>query len=391
MSTKSFIFAASLSLGILSIASCDDSSAAPIVITPPPAAAVSVNWQERAGGLIAGARMSPLAAGRVYAAVSVAQYRAARAVEPASISGDAAYDARLGAVAGASVQVLAYLFPAAADSLTRTLSTLQGEFARGAAIGRTHGDATVERLKNDGFTRAWTGTAPTGPGMWVPVTSPPAGATLGSVTPWFLQSGSQFRPAPPPAYGSAAFNADLNEVVQFTKNRTADQLALARGWDYAAGTTTPVGYWNKTALDIIASKQLDDLEATRVLSLMHAAVFDAEIACWDAKYQYWTIRPYQANTEVAMALGAPNHPAYPSGHSCVSASAARVLQEFFPERTAELNKLVSDAGMSRIYAGIHYRFDVTAGQNLGKAVAEWAINHNTVAASSLSRAELGDF
>jgi membrane-associated phospholipid phosphatase len=379
MSTKSFIFAASISMGALSIAACDDGTAAPLQITPPPAASVSIDWQQRAGTLIAAARMSPLAAGRVYAAVSVAQHRAARAVEPASMDGAAAYDARLGAVASASVQVLSYLFPTSADSLGRMVSSTQGEFARGVALGRIHGDAIVERLKVDGFTRAWTGNVPTGPGTWSPVTTPPAGVTLGSVTPYYLQSGSQFRPAAPPAFGSAAFNADLNEVVQFTKNRTAEQLAIARGWDYAAGTTTPVGYWNKTALEMVAQFGLDDLSATRVLALMHASVFDAEIACWDAKYQYWLIRPYQASTEISMVLAAPNHPAFPSGHSCVSASAARVLQEFFPERTTELNRLVVEAGMSRIYAGIHYRFDVTAGQNLGKAVAEWAINHQTVA------------
>lgn len=164
--------------------------------------------------------------------------------------------------------------------------------------------------------------------------------------------------------------------MQFTKNRTPDQLALARSWDYAAGTTTPVGYWNKTAAQYIAEKGLDELAATRVFGLMHATVFDALIACWDAKYHYWMIRPYQASTDVALALAAPNHPAFPSGHSCVSASAARVLAEYFPEHGDDLARLVEDAGMSRIYAGIHYRFDVVAGQKLGVQVAEWAINKN---------------
>jgi hypothetical protein len=317
--------------------------------------------------------MSPLAAGRVYAAISVAQYRAAKAAEPSSLPGAAAYEARQGAVAGASVQVLSFLFPAAADSLARTLISASGEFARGVAIGRAAGDEMVERLKVDGFTRAWTGTAPTGPGMWTPVTNPPSGVTLGSAVPYFLTSGSQLRPAAPPTFGSAAFNTDLNEVVQFTLNRTAEQLALAKSWDYAPGTTTPVGYWNKAAQDYIMQKGMDELAATRVLGIMHASVYDALIACWDAKYHYWMIRPYQASAQVALALGAPNHPAFPSGHSCVSASAARVLQEFFPDKSTELNKLVADAGMSRIYAGIHYRFDVTAGQQIGKSAAELGI------------------
>jgi hypothetical protein len=334
----------------------------------------------RTGTLIAGARMSPLAAGRVYAAVSVAQYRAAKAVGLGPLQGDATYDARLGAVIGASVQVLSFLFPAAADSLAANLAaqlaagsgTKQAEFARGVGAGRTAGDQLIERLKADGFTRAWTGSAPHGAGMWVPVSMPPAGVMLGGVTPYVLQSGSQFRPAPP-AFGSAAFNADLNEVLQIAASRTQAQIDVAKSWDYSAGTTTPVGYWNRKALDFVVEKQLDEFEATRVFGLMHAAIFDALIACWDAKYHYWMLRPYQANAQISTVLAPPNHPTFPSGHSCVSASAARVLGEFFPTRTPELEALVQDAGMSRIYAGIHFRFDITAGQQLGKSVAEFAI------------------
>jgi len=103
-------------------------------------------------------------------------------------------------------------------------------------------------------------------------------------------------------------------------------------------------------------------------------VYDAQIACWDAKYQYWLLRPYQASTEISTVLAPPNHPTFPSGHSCVSSSAARVLQEFFPNHTSDLNALVAEAGMSRVYAGIHFRFDITAGQLLGKQVAELAIS-----------------
>jgi hypothetical protein len=381
MTSQCFILAASLSFSPMILTGCDD-AAGPPTLTPAPPASVSLEWQQQAGNLVASNRMSPLAAGRVYAALSMAQYRAAKATEINRETDGAAYEARRGAVAGASVQVLKFIFPAAADSLETKLAartsastlTMQAEFDRGIATGRTAGDQLIEHLKNDGFTRTWSGTAPNGPGSWIPVTNPPAGIMLGNVTPYFLTSGSQFRPAAPPAFGSAAFEADLNEVLQFTQNRTADQLALAKTWDYSAGTTTPVGYWNKMALDYIAEKNLDELAATRVFGLMHAAVFDAQIACWDAKYHYWMVRPYQANSQIALALGAPNHPAFPSGHSCVSASAARVLAEFFPERADELTQLVIDAGMSRIYAGIHYRFDVVAGQRLGTQVAEWAIN-----------------
>ena len=379
------MFIRSLILGAsLCFVACDD-TASPAPLPPAPVASVAPAWQQQAGSLIAAGRMSPLAAGRVYAALSVAQYRAAAAANANPLT-SAPHDAVLGAVAGASVHVLSFIFPAAADSLeaklAARLATTSGdartEFTRGISLGRTAGSELVDRLKNDGFTKPWTGTAQSGVGIWVPVAMPPAGILLGSVTPYFLTSGSQFRPVPPPAFGSAAFNADLTEVFELTKNRTPAQLDLAKSWDYSAGTTTPVGYWNKIATDYIAAKELDEVRATRVLGLMHAAVFDAQIACWDAKYHYWTIRPYQANTQVAMALAAPNHPSYPSGHSCVSASAARVLAEFFPDRATELNELVTSAGISRVYAGIHYRFDITAGQKLGVDVAQWVLAKGTM-------------
>jgi membrane-associated phospholipid phosphatase len=77
-----------------------------------------------------------------------------------------------------------------------------------------------------------------------------------------------------------------------------------------------------------------------------------------------------------MIIGRPNHPSYPSGHSCVSAAAAEVLKSIFPAKAATLDQQVAEAGMSRVFAGIHYRFDVAAGQALGRSVAQWAMMYD---------------
>src|SRR3989449_3951365 len=87
------------------------------------------------------------------------------------------------------------------------------------------------------------------------------------------------------------------------------------------------------------------------------------------------VRPWQADpliTTVA-AVGKPNHPSYPSGHSCLSASGAEVLSTFFPEQRAQLDAKVTEAGLSRMYGGIHYRFDIDSGQALGRNVAHFTI------------------
>jgi membrane-associated phospholipid phosphatase len=353
----------------------------------------SVGWQERARSLVAANNMSPLAAARVFAALSVAQYRAVMAIHDSDVDGQlpeeglgaggrSALEARRGAVAGASVQVLSFFFPAAAESLEQ-VAHLEGEsgagdvhpqFVGGLAIGRDAGDALVDRARNDHFTTPWTGTVPVGPGVWV-ANGPPAGAALGGVTPYLLSSGDQFRPPPPPAFGSAAFLSDLNEIRGLALNRTPAQQAIALYWNFPTGTFTPVGFWNLAASHYVEQYSLDERAATRAFALTHAAMMDALIGCWDAKYYYWSMRPSQADPLITLSFGLPNHPSYPSGHSCASAAAATILGSLFPEQTQELSTWVTEAGQSRMYGGIHYRFDITAGAQLGDAVARWAIAH----------------
>src|SRR5947199_9542634 len=102
-------------------------------------------------------------------------------------------------------------------------------------------------------------------------------------------------------------------------------------------------------------------------------MFDGQIGCWDAKEAYGFIRPWQADRliTVVAAVGKPNHPAYPSGHSCLSASGADVLSTFFPEQRDHLNAMVTQAEVSRMYGAIHYQFDIEAGQALGQSVASF--------------------
>jgi hypothetical protein len=279
--------------------------------------------------------------------------------------------------------VLAFFFSAEAATLDAQAIAdgnvgsvgIRAEFTRGLATGRWIADESVKTLKADGFTAPWTGTVPVGAGMWV-ANGTPVGATLGRVRPYFLSSGSLPRPAPPPAYLSPEFNAALDEVRTYAQNRTPAQIASVVFWN----SGTPPGYWNEVAARYIAEDTylswakelglaLDETAAAGVFALMHEAVFDALIACWDAKYYYWVLRPSQAEPAITLALGLPNHPSYPSGLSCVSSAAGTVLKHFFPSHANEISAMVAEAGLSGILAGIHYRFDIVAGNTLGEAVA----------------------
>ena len=395
------------SIGLMAVAiatvSCADSSTSPLTSRTAAATAsrgvsdfvapASIGWQEQARTLVGANNLSPLAAERVYAALSVAQYRAVSSIDDSDTDGvlpengvgaggRSALEAHRGAVAGASAQVLSFFFPTAAASLEQRVTTegnatpgnVNPHFTLGLATGRSAGDDMVARVRADHFTAPFTGTIPLGPGLWI-AHGPPAGATLGSVTPYFLSSGDQFRPPPPPTFGSAAFLNDLHEIRTISDNRTAQQLATALYWNFPTGTFTPPGYWDLVASNYIVAYNLDERAATRAFALTNAAGMDALIVCFDAKYTYWMIRPPQADPGIVTTFPVPNHPSYPSAHSCVSAAAATVLGALFPDRTTELNGWVTEAGLSRMYAGIHYRFDITAGRNLGEAVGQWALAH----------------
>lgn len=357
--------------------------------TSPP---LALDWQQQARALVAANNVSPLAAARIYAALSVAQYAALDDADKPSAAdgglanqgigagGRARFEAERGAVAEASLTVLAFFFPAAASALQQRLqdeATARGathpQFQLGLDLGLAMGNTIIARLRADHFTDPWTGTVPVGPGLWVN-NGPPAGPLLGTVTPYFMTSGSQFRPAAPPAFGSPAFLAALNEIALLSANRTPAQLAIAQFWNFPGGTFTPLGYWNQLAGTYISQGGLNEREATHVFALMHAAMLDAQIGCWDAKYFYWFIRPYQADPSITTPIGQPNHPSYPSGHSCISAAATQVLAHFFPAHAADLADQLTEAGLSRMYGGIHFRFDITVGAQIGTAVARLALD-----------------
>lgn len=346
----------------------------------------SVAWGAQARVLVTQQRLSPTTAARAYALLAVAQYGAASAAYDGPTDGTleedgfgeggrSRYEAQRGAVAGASARMLTHLFPSAAGSLAQQLEAesrmgpggVHPQFVRGVAIGTAMGDRMIAWAATDGFSTPWPGSIPTGAGKWTG--SPPvAAASHAAMRPYSLSSPSQFRSPPPPAFGSPAFLADLNEVRTFSDTRTADQLRIARDRNLSAGTITGLGFFHELASTYITEAGLDELSATHVLALVNAAGSDAVIGCWDSKLQYFYIRPSQVDPAITLPIGLPNHPSYPSGHSCISGAAAAVLTAFFPAHAAELEEHVVENGMSRIYAGIHYRFDVTAGQTLGRAV-----------------------
>lgn len=360
----------------------------------------SPEWQDTAASFVAQAKFSPVTASHAYSLVGVAQYLAVQEAETAAGGTDSASEVasgdgigsggrnRLetdrGAVAGASAVVLTYLFPTQASAIEDMVSAQANvgpgqphpAFLAAEAIGRAAGAQIVARAQGDHFDRPAIGTPPIGPGFWTSANPPAlAGGQLPGVTPWFLTSADQFRSPPPPAFGSTAFLAALAEIRQLSDTRTAEQTQIAIFWAQNAGTITTPGYWISLGTAGIIEHGLSEREATHLYALLSATMFDAAIACWDTKETYWFIRPSKADPLIKLipAVGLPNHPSYPSGHSCNSSAAGMVLSAFFPEKSAEIDAKVTQAGLARMYAGIHYRFDIEAGRVIGRSVAAFSM------------------
>ena len=343
----------------------------------------AVYWNGVARALVAKTNSNAFQGIRGYAVVSVAQYNAAIAAEKEKDR--AVHPSIRAAIGSASVVALSYLYPGEAQSLESLLDAfLAAESSpespnqdpvTGENIGREVASAVVERAKSDRFFDPWTGTIPTGPGYWYSAT-PPTGAGFGQAKTYFLLSGNQFRPAPPPAFGSPAFNAALAEVRHFSDTRTQAQDASAKFWNLPPGTYTPSGYWNDEASTLAVKYHLNERKTAHLMALMNMVSFDAVVASHEAKYFYWLLRPSQADAAITLPIGLPNFPSYPSNHAAISAGMARVLGATFPAEKARLDALALDAALSRIVGGIHYRFDGDAGVQLGRRVAAWALERD---------------
>jgi len=116
---------------------------------------------------------------------------------------------------------------------------------------------------------------------------------------------------------------------------------LAYFWQ-GVGTIKP---WNDLISQKISEYRLDQNppRAARVYALIHIAYYDAAIACWDAKYTYWAIRPNQLDSSIITLFPNPNHPSYPSAHALLSGAQAAMLTYLFPRDAEFFESLAKEA------------------------------------------------
>jgi len=285
------------------------------------------------------------------------------------------------AVAGAAATVLAYLIPdaasgrfdalavEAAESRIAAGAAFPSDVEAGLALGQAVGEKAVARAKEDGFDAEWDPTTmPTGPGFWQPTppgfVETPFAPLAGAQQTWVMTSGDQFRPAPPPEYGSAAWKSELNMVLELAANRSFEQERAAVWW----GTNSPAALVNGWTRELILREGLDSPHAARILADVHVAIADSSIAVWDAKYTWWTSRPITEAPELTTLLPTPPYPAYPSGYSAVMGAGSTVVGHYFPEAADDMADRAWEAAASRGWAGVHYVIDDDIGLTMGRQV-----------------------
>jgi hypothetical protein len=181
------------------------------------------------------------------------------------------------------------------------------------------------------------------------------------------------RPPAPPSTSSTQMQTELAEVRHTVEHLSTAQRRIAQKWNDGAGTYTPPGHWNDIAAEYVRDANMSEVRAARAFALLNMAMHDASVACWNAKYTYFNPRPEQLDPSIKTAIGLPNFPAYPSGHSTFSASAAAVLSYLFPSGASDFNAQSDEAGISRLYGGIHYRSDIERGKEHGTKVGGFTV------------------
>lgn len=309
-------------------------------------------------------------------------------------------------------------------SLDETLAQESDVTARdlGIAIGKIVGQAIVADRIGDGVASAASYQPTTNVGQWrrtFPDYLPPLLPQWPNIKPFALSSGDALRPPAPPALDTSEYATAVDQVMKLgsfaNSQRTDDQTEIALFWADSGGTSTPPGHWNQIASDVTLQKGINLVDTARTFALLNIAMADAGIASWDAKYYYDLWRPIDAirlagqdgNTATTSEatwiplIKTPPFPTYTSGHSTFSGAASTVLASLYGDQTSfdsrtdghnapeqrpldpsqivtrhfdSFSQAAEEAGMSRIYGGIHFSFDNSAGLQLGREVGAIVTN-----------------
>ena len=293
---------------------------------------------------------------------------------------------------------------------------------QGVAVGKEVARQILALRSTDGSAAVMTWTPPNNdPGTYQltgPNFAPAGNVHVPFITPFAIESNSQFRPGPHPALGTPEYARDLNEVKVVgasdadqagvdrdgngQPDRTADQTLVAELWRTALGNHTT---WNRIAQDQAEAHNLNLVDTARLFALMDMAINDSLQTSNESKYHYILWRPITAiqradedgnpdtageSTWMTEHPTTPPYPAYTSNASSIGATSATVLANVLgdtpfefdwgtslggPRSYAGFGAAADEMANARIYGGIHFRFACVAGQQIGRDVGGYILSN----------------
>jgi hypothetical protein len=397
-------FIASLFIAIATIASRSHYAQPPV---PDPI----TEWSNTAQSAVAASGMAPLRTPITFATLHLAMYDAVNAIvgdrEPYAVMPPVNKPASpYAAAVEAGYRVLLVETPSQQAALYTRYVQLRDsipdspEKTNGAAVGAAVAEQLLLLRAKDGRNVNVPYTPRPGAGAWVP--TPPAflsatTAFLARITPFTMESPSQFRPKGPPALNSKQWARDYEEVKTLGSKsnsaRTPEQTVTALFWEPLAGTV-----WPATIRRLARERSLDLPTSARFQAAAFAAFADGLIACWDAKFSFNFWRPVTAiqrgetdGNDLTAPDSAweplaitPNFPEYPSGHACATAAVAHTIEDFFPHDVLiparnivnneerfyrKASDAVDEVIEARMLLGLHFRSADEDGADIGRKVA----------------------
>lgn len=396
------------------------------ILLPSTHADVIDDWNETLLQAIRTASTNPPHASRQMAMTHLSIYDAVNGIEPThrpyinhptapvGASKEAAACAAARVVLEAQYASNATVMGAIAATYASTLATVSDGQSKddGVSWGEARAAAMLAFRTNDGSDAVIPYTPNPIPGKWRPTLPGNAPGLLpqwGAMMSFAMPRNDMFRPQPPPALDTAAYALEVNILKQIggttSATRTANESEIAEFWADGGATETPPGHWLHIAQDVAADQGLTLEEKARMFGLISLAVADAAIVAWDGKYIYDYWRPItaiqEADTDGNPAtdpdptwlpfLSTPPFPEYTSGHSTFSRSSATVLAGFFgtdaiafdsysdamPAVTRHyttFSAAADEAGISRVFGGIHYPSGNIAGQTSAFQLGTLVVN-----------------
>ncbi len=362
---------------------------------------------------------NPPYSARAYAYVSAAQYDALVAAwyykkqygRPAPYKTDAtvqallpqtdlpSYPSEAAVLAGVTAEMMKLLFPGEIANIQQKLeeaelaaiisgTATRSDIEAGEALGRSVAQKFTTRARADkagaavGTPTDWaafeTSTAAKGETPWISQDvpkRPPMLPLFGKVTPFLFDANTTvaLRPGPPPLTASDQMKKELAEIKSFVDNPSRENIRIVHFWADGVATYTPPGHWDAIAAEDFIQKNFSEVRWARNMALLNMSLMDAAIVCWDAKFAYFNPRPSQLDPSIKTLTGLPNFPSYISGHSTFSGAAATILGYIIPEKASAYQSMASEASVSRMYGGIHYRSDCETGITVGQKVGAYAV------------------